>query len=32
MANERVKIYERVKVNGKWNSVSAEIPKLKLGA
>ena len=29
MANKRVKIYESVKVQGKWTSVSVEIPKLK---
>jgi integrase len=29
MANKRVKIYESVKVNGRWTSVSVEIPKLK---
>jgi len=29
MANKRVKIYERVRVQGKWTSVSVEIPKLK---
>jgi hypothetical protein len=27
MANNRVKIYESVKVNRRWNSVSVEIPK-----
>lgn len=29
MANKRVKIYESVKVEGKWTTVTVEIPKLK---